>query len=84
MMWPFTKKEKEIEPEVLRAFLEEDKPLLIPTQHFLAKGGELRRACTLKEKLMANRIAQKKGSGEAYWNSVVRVVEEHYGIRKQI
>jgi hypothetical protein len=37
---------------------------------------------SLKEKLIQNRSRQNNGSGSAYWDSVVEVVEKHYGIKK--
>lgn len=78
MMWPFTRKQEEIAPEVLREFLSEDKPVIIPRGFIIAKGGDVRRAQTLKEKLIANRIYRKKGKGEAYWDSVIEIIEKHY------
>lgn len=81
MMWPFTKKEvppKEIDPEALREFLKEDRAITILRGYILAKGGEIRRACTLKEKLIANRMYRQKGKGDAYWESVIEIIEKHY------
>ena len=64
--------------KVLGTPLREDPPLIVPKGCVLAKGGVVREATTLHDKLIANRMAQKKGHGTAYWDSVVRVVEEHY------
>ena len=35
----------------------------------------------LKEKLKSNRSRSKRGHGEEYWDSVIAVIEEHYGIK---
>lgn len=35
----------------------------------------------LKRKLKRNRSSFKNGSGDEYWESVARVVEDHFGIR---
>lgn len=34
---------------------------------------------SLKEKLKHNRSNSKSGSGEKYWDSVIDVIENHYG-----
>ena len=38
----------------------------------------VQKGMTLKEKLKQNRSESVSGHGEPYWDSVVRVVEEHY------
>lgn len=35
-------------------------------------------AKTLKQKLIQNRSVQGTGSGEQYWESVVKIINEHY------
>ena len=85
MMWPFTRKPREVSNEELRRVLgpslkhpKGEHPVIIQPGHFLAKNGEVRRAVTLKEKLIANRISYGRGAGPGYWDSVVEVVERHY------
>lgn len=68
MMWPFSKKHEEITNPELKRLL--GRPLRI--------GADAR---SLKEKLKTNRSVHRRGSGDVYWDSVVRVVEEHYGIK---
>lgn len=81
MMWPFRKKEQPAPKATAHPTLKlkGEKSIQVPRGHIIAKGGEIRMAVTLKEKLIANRMHQAKGSGEAYWDSVVEVVERHYG-----
>lgn len=76
MMWPFSRNKEQ------KRAAKGEKPLKIPAGHIIAKGGELRRAVTLRDKLMANHMQQKRGHGTIYWDSVVRVVEDHYGFTK--
>lgn len=34
---------------------------------------------SLKEKLKANRSNRQGGKGDEYWDSVIKVIENHYG-----
>lgn len=71
MMWPFDKKQRQPTPTELKRFLDTD------GGRFVAKGGRIKDPETLKEKLMHNRTKSPRGRGEAYWDSVIRVIERH-------
>jgi len=66
--WPFSKKKEVVTNPELKRLL--GRPLRATANPL-----------SLKEKLKTNRSMQEKGKGEAYWDSVVAVVEDHYGIK---